>query len=154
MVFVPVLLLTGAARFLFTPLAMAVVYAMMASYLLSRTLIPNMVHYMLRPEMKLYILGEHGETAGGTGLIWRMHYAFNRQFERLRAFYISLLDLALHHRKTGLVRIRVFSLGSLGLIHFIGSDFFPTVDSGQLRLHARTPVGTRLEAGRGGVRAD
>src|SRR5579859_2816629 len=73
-VFVPVLLLTGAARFLFTPLALAVVYAMMASYLLSRTLIPNMVHYLLRPEMKLYILGEHGETAGGKGLIWWMHY--------------------------------------------------------------------------------
>ncbi len=78
---------------------MAVVYAMLASYLLSRTLIPNMVHYMLRPEMKLYILGEHGETAGGTGLIWRLHYAFNRQFERMRSFYISLLDLALDHRK-------------------------------------------------------
>ena len=104
-VFVPVLLLTGAARFLFTPLAMAVVYAMMASYLLSRTLIPNMVHYMLRPEMKLYILGEHGETAGGKGLIWWMHYAFNRQFERLRDFYISLLDMALEHRKTVLVRV-------------------------------------------------
>src|SRR5689334_996398 len=83
-VFVPVLLLTGAARYLFTPLAMAVVYAMMASYLLSRTLIPNMVHYLLRPEMKLYILGEHGETTGGKGLIWWLHYAFNKQFERLR----------------------------------------------------------------------
>jgi multidrug efflux pump subunit AcrB len=144
-VFVPVLLLTGAARYLFTPLALAVVYAMLASYLLSRTLIPNMVHYMLRPEMKLYILGEHGETAGGKGLIWWLHYAFNRQFERLRSFYISLLDLALEHRKAVLCGFLVFALGSLGLIHFIGSDFFPTVDSGQLRLHARTPVGTRLE---------
>jgi multidrug efflux pump subunit AcrB len=144
-VFVPVLLLTGAARFLFTPLALAVVYAMMASYLLSRTLIPNMVHYLLRPEMKLYIMGEHGETAGGTGLIWRMHYAFNRQFERLRAFYVSLLDLALDHRKLVLTGFLVFSLGSVGLVHFIGSDFFPTVDSGQLRMHARTPAGTRIE---------
>jgi multidrug efflux pump subunit AcrB len=144
-VFVPVLLLTGAARYLFTPLAMAVVYAMLASYLLSRTLIPNMVHYMLRPEMKLYILGQHGETAGGKGLIWWLHYAFNRQFERLRSFYISLLDLALEHRKTVLCGFLLFAVGSLGLIHFIGSDFFPTVDSGQLRLHARTPVGTRLE---------
>ncbi len=144
-VFVPVLLLTGAARYLFTPLAMAVVYAMMASYLLSRTLIPNMVHYMLRPEMKLYILGQHGETAGGKGLIWWLHYAFNRQFERLRSFYISLLDLALEHRKMVLCGFLLFAVGSLGLIHFIGSDFFPTVDSGQLRLHARTPVGTRLE---------
>ncbi len=144
-VFVPVLLLTGAARYLFTPLAMAVVYAMLASYLLSRTLIPNMVHYMLRPEMKLYILGQHGETAGGKGLIWWLHYAFNRQFERLRSFYISLLDLALDHRKLVLCGFLLFAGGSLGLIHFIGSDFFPTVDSGQLRLHARTPVGTRLE---------
>ncbi len=144
-VFVPVLLLTGAARYLFTPLAMAVVYAMMASYLLSRTLIPNMVHYLLRPEMKLYLLGEHGETAGGKGLIWWMHYAFNRQFERLRGFYISLLEMSLEHRKTVLCGFMLFAIGSLGLIHFIGSDFFPTVDSGQLRLHARTPVGTRLE---------
>src|ERR1700691_2030479 len=144
-VFVPVFLLTGAARYLFTPLALAVVYAMLASYLLSRTLIPNMVHYMLRPEMKLYILGQHGETAGGKGLIWWLHYAFNRQFERLRGFYISLLDLALEHRKTVLAGFLLFAVGSLGLIHFIGSDFFPTVDSGQLRLHARTPVGTRLE---------
>lgn len=145
LVFVPVLLLTGSARYLFTPLAMAVVYAMLASYLLSRTLIPNMVHYLLRPEMKLYLLGEHGETAGGTGIIWRMHYAFNSVFERMRAFYVSLLDLALDHRKTVLCGFMFFALGSLGLIHFIGSDFFPTVDSGQIRLHARTPVGTRLE---------
>lgn len=144
-VFVPVLLLTGAARFLFTPLAMAVVYAMLASYLLSRTLIPNMVHYMLRPEMKLYILGQHGETAGGSGLIWRLHYAFNRQFERMKSIYVSLLDLALEHRIGVLCGFALFAGGSLGLIHFIGSDFFPTVDSGQLRLHARAPVGTRLE---------
>jgi multidrug efflux pump subunit AcrB len=104
-----------------------------------------MVHYLLRPEMKLYILGEHGETAGGKGLIWRMHYAFNRQFERLRTFYISLLNLALDHRKMVLCGFLLFAFGSVGLVHFIGSDFFPTVDSGQLRLHARTPVGTRLE---------
>ena len=66
-VFVPVLLLTGAAKYLFTPLAMAVVFAMMASYFLSRTLIPTMVHYMLRAEVKLYARGEHGESAGGRG---------------------------------------------------------------------------------------
>src|SRR6202166_1489032 len=112
-VFVPVLLLTGTARYLFTPLAMAVVFAMMASYLLSRTLVPNMVHYMLRPEMKLYIRGEHGETAGGQGLIWWMHYAFNNQFERLRSFYISLLDMALEHRKTVLCGFLLFAIGSL-----------------------------------------
>jgi multidrug efflux pump subunit AcrB len=144
-VFVPVLLLTGAAKYLFTPLAMAVVFAMLASYLLSRTLIPNMVHYMLRPEMKLYILGQHGETAGGKGIFWTLHYAFNRAFERLREFYASLLDLALDHRKLVLAGFLCFTLGSMGLVHFIGSDFFPTVDSGQLRLHARAPTGTRIE---------
>jgi multidrug efflux pump subunit AcrB len=144
-VFVPVLLLTGAARYLFTPLAMAVVFAMLASYLLSRTLIPNMVHYMLRSEMKLYILGEHGESAGGHGAIWRVHYVFNRQFERLREFYTSLLDWALDHRAPVLAGFLIVAFGSLGLVQFIGSDFFPTVDSGQIRLHARAPAGTRIE---------
>jgi multidrug efflux pump subunit AcrB len=144
-VFVPVLMLTGAARYLFTPLAMAVVFAMLASYLLSRTLIPNMVHYMLRSEMKLYVQGEHGHSAGGAGLIWRTHYLFNHQFEKLRAFYTSLLDWALDHRKAVLAGFLIFAFGSLGLVNFIGSDFFPTVDSGQIRLHARAPSGTRLE---------
>jgi multidrug efflux pump subunit AcrB len=122
-----------------------VVFAMMASYLLSRTLIPNMVHYMLRPEMKLYVMGEHGETSGGHGFIWWAHYAFNRQFEKMRSFYASLLDWSLDHRKPILCGFLLFAFGSFGLMHFIGSDFFPTVDSGQLRLHARTPAGTRLE---------
>src|SRR6202522_2280722 len=102
-VFVPVFLLTGAARYLFTPLALAVVYAMLASYLLSRTLIPNMVHHMLRSEMKLYILGDEGEAAGGAGIIWKTHHAFNHQFEKFRAFYASLLDWALDRRKAFLV---------------------------------------------------
>ncbi len=144
-VFVPVLLLTGAARFLFVPLAMAVVFAMLASYLLARTLVPNMIHAMLRPEMKLYMLGHDGESAGGSGLIWQAHNVFNKQFERLRDFYVSLLDWALGHRKIILAGFAVFTLGSMGLAGFIGSDFFPTVDSGQLRLHARAPSGTRIE---------
>jgi multidrug efflux pump subunit AcrB len=144
-VFVPVLMLTGAAKFLFTPLAMSVVFAMLASYLLSRTLVPNMVHYMLRPEMKLYIQGEDGETAGGKGLIWSTHYLFNHQFERLRRFYGSLLDVALDHRKLVLTGFMLFCAASLSLIRFVGQDFFPTVDSGQMRLHARAPSGTRIE---------
>jgi multidrug efflux pump subunit AcrB len=144
-VFVPVLLLTGAARYLFTPLALAVVFAMLASYVLSRTLVPNMIHYMLPAEMKLYLQGEHGETAGGTGVFWTVHNAFNRQFERMREFYTSLLDWALDHRNMVLAGFFLFVIGSSGLIFFIGSDFFPTVDSGQLRLHARAPAGTRIE---------
>jgi multidrug efflux pump subunit AcrB len=144
-VFVPVLLLTGAAKYLFTPLALAVVFAMLASYLLSRTLIPTMVHHMLRPEMKLYALGEHGETAGGTGFIWRIHYLFNRRFEMFRSSYSSLLHWSLDHRIPVLAGFTIFSVGSLGLATLIGSDFFPTVDSGQMRLHAQAPAGTRIE---------
>ena len=144
-VFVPVLMLTGAAKYLFTPLAMAVVYAMMASYFLSRTLIPTMVHYMLRPEVKLYAQGQGGETAGGKGLIWKAHYMFNHRFERMRESYTVLLDWALSHRAPVLAVFGIFVVCSLGLANFIGRDFFPTVDSGQMRLHARAASGTRIE---------
>ncbi len=144
-VFVPVALLTGAAKYLFTPLALAVVFAMLASYLLSRTLIPTMVHYLLKPELQLYRQGEHGESAGGTGPIWKSHYAFNRRFERLRFRYTGLLDWALDHRAPVLIVFLLFSVGSLALAPLVGRDFFPTVDSGQMRLHARPPAGTRLE---------
>ena len=144
-VFVPVLLLTGAAKYLFTPLAMAVVYAMMASYLLSRTLIPTMVHYLLKVEVKLYAQGEHGESAGGKGFIWKSHYLFNRRFELMRASYTSLLHWSLDHRTPVLACFGIFIVASLGLATFIGRDFFPVVDSGQMRLHARTPAGTRIE---------
>ena len=142
-VFVPVLLLTGAAKYLFTPLAMAVVFAMMASYFLSRTLIPTMVHYMLRSEVKLYARGEHEE--GGTGVIWKAHYIFNRRFELLRASYSSLLHWCLDHRLPVLGAFFLFVAGSLCLAPLVGRDFFPTVDSGAMRLHARAPAGTRLE---------
>ena len=144
-VFVPVLLLTGAAKYLFTPLALAVVFAMLASYLLSRTLIPTMVHYMLKPEVKLYASGQHGETSGGKGIIWKVHYLFNRRFENMRASYTALLHWCLDHRGAVLTGFAVFIFGSLPLALFIGRDFFPTVDSGQMRLHARAPAGTRLE---------
>src|SRR5215468_323153 len=142
-VFVPVLLLTGAARYLFTPLAMAVVFAMMASYFLSRTLIPTMVHYMLRSEVKLYARGEHAE--GGTGFIWHVHHLFNRRFELMRASYTSLLHWCLDHRGPVLAGFGIFVVGSLCLMPLIGRDFFPSVDSGAMRLHARCPAGTRIE---------
>ena len=144
-VFVPVLLLTGAAKYLFTPLAMAVAFAMMASYFLSRTLIPTMVHYMLRPEVKLYAQGQHGETAGGKGPIWKTHYIFNRRFEQMRESYTALLDWSLAHRAPVLAGFAIFVVCSLGLAFFIGRDFFPTVDSGQMRLHVQAPPGTRIE---------
>jgi multidrug efflux pump subunit AcrB len=120
---------------------------MLASYMLSRTLIPTMVHYMLKPEVDMYRSGEHGEggTAEGHPIIWRIHFAFNRSFERFRAAYTGLLDWALDHRAPVLSAFLIFSLGSLGLAYLVGRDFFPTVDSGQIRLHAQAPAGTRIE---------
>src|SRR5436305_6324238 len=117
-VLVPVLLLTVAAKYLFTPLAGAVVFAMMASYFLSRTLIPTMVHYIPRSQGKLYARGEHGETSGGKGLIWRSHYLFNRRFELMRSSYSSLLHWCLDHRAPVLAGFSVFVVASLALMVF------------------------------------
>ena len=144
-VFVPVLLLTGTAKYLFTPMAMAVVFAMLASYLLSRTLVPTMAHFLLRAEISMYQLGIDGESAGGKGLFWSVHHWFNGLFERLRFRYIGLLDWSLRHRGRVLTAFGVVFAASLGLLWLVGKDFFPTVDSGQLRLHARAPAGTRIE---------
>ena len=144
-VFVPVLLLTGTARYLFTPMAMAVVFAMLASYLLSRTLVPTMAHHLLRAEMSLYQLGIEGEGVGGKGLFWRVHHWFNGLFERLRFRYIGLLDWSLRHRGRVLGAFGVVFVASMGLLWLVGEDFFPSVDSGQMRLHARAPAGTRIE---------
>ncbi|MBZ5576653.1 MAG: efflux RND transporter permease subunit [Acidobacteriia bacterium] len=141
-VFVPVLLLTGAAKFLFTPLALAVVFAMLASYFFSRTLVCTMSHYMLRAELKNH--RPAAETRGG-GIFRALHRGFNRQFELMRASYTSLLHWVLDHPAPVLTAFVVFVAGSLLLAGWVGRDFFPTVDSGQMRLHARAPSGTRIE---------
>jgi multidrug efflux pump subunit AcrB len=141
-VFVPVVFLEGAVRFLFVPLALAVVLAMMASYFLSRTLVPTMVHFLLAGEVDRYAEGEHGT---GPGLFWAIHGAFNRRFERMREWYRRALGWSLAHRATVLVAFALFFLLSLGLAFFTGEDFFPAVDAGQLRLHVRAPAGTRIE---------
>src|SRR5438128_2652459 len=143
-VFVPVVFLTGPAAYLFLPLALAVVFAMLASYLLSRTLVPTMVLYLLPAEVHLYADGEHVESAGG-GPIWRVHQAFNRQFERLRSTYQRILDWALNHRALTVAAMLGFALASLALFPRTGRDFFPSVDAGQFRLHVRAPAGTRIE---------
>jgi multidrug efflux pump subunit AcrB len=143
-VFVPVLLLTGPARFLFTPLALAVAFAMMMSYFLTRTLVPTMVHYMLRSEVEIYAHGEEG-LAQAKGPIWKTHHAFNRQFEKMRARYRTALGWCLHHRTRVSIVYGVFVLASLLLVLVVGTDFFPYIDSGQLRLHVRAPEGTRIE---------
>ena len=143
-VFVPVILLSGTAKYLFQPLAMAVVFAMLASYVLSRTLVPTMVRYMLKPELRLY-QGGHGHAASGAGLFGRLHRAFQRRFESFREGYSKALGRALTHRRAVLVLFGVFVVGSGLLATQLGQDFFPQVDAGQLRLHVRAPTGTRLE---------
>jgi multidrug efflux pump subunit AcrB len=243
-VFVPVIFLTGAAKYLFTPLSMAVVFAMLTSYLLSRTLVPTMVHYLLASEAELYggkldpddphadpnkarELDPHRKhpytTApdalrwaakpilfGAAGLlllfvlfspllrgqipaldqfwstfihhplammwdnvgtifdaiialaviilvvavvryllqnelIWRFHEGFNVQFEKFRRVYGGLLQLALEHRFATVIGFGVLVAVSCALFPVIGTDFFPTVDAGQIRLHVRNPPGTRIE---------
>ena len=143
-VFIPVLLLTGPAQFLFTPLALAVVFAMLMSYFLTRTLVPTMVHYMLRSEVEIYARGEEG-LAHAQGFIWQTHHAFNTQFEKMRRKYRRLLGWCLHHRVRIALIYAVFVGASLCMVMLVGSDFFPYIDSGQLRLHVRAPEGTRIE---------
>ncbi len=143
-VFVPVVLLTGAAKYLFTPLAMAVVFAMMASYLLSRTLVPTMVHFLLGAEMPLYT-EENPDTKESRSWIWRVHQRFEHHFEKFRDWYKGVLTWALYHRALVLIVFGVFVLGSGILVLVIGEDFFPYVDAGQMRMHVRAPEGTRIE---------
>jgi len=142
-VFVPVIFLSGAAKYLFTPLALAVALAMGASYLLSRTLVPTMVRYLLAREVDLY--QHHDAPHKEAGWIWTVHMAFNRWFEMRREAYRRLLAAALDNRKTILAFFLFLTIASASLIPFIGTDFFPAVDAGQIRLHVRTAAGTRLE---------
>jgi len=144
-VFIPVVLLTGAAKYLFTPLAMAVVFAMMASYFLSRTLVPTMMHYLLESELKLYQDPEYAKAEERRNWVWRIHSKFNRQFEKGREHYKHVLEWCLQHRAITLGIFGVFVLCSLPLLWVIGQDFFPYVDSGQMRLHVNPPVGLRAE---------
>lgn len=145
-VFVPVLMLTGTARYLFTPLAMAVVFAMAASYLLSRTLVPTMANFLLGSEADAH-QAENGQRQDSRrrGIFGSIHHLFNTLFERLRFRYVGLLDWSLRHRGRVLAAFMAVSVASLGLLWLVGEDFFPNVDSGQIKLHARAPAGTRIE---------
>ncbi|MGA8430572.1 MAG: efflux RND transporter permease subunit [Candidatus Sulfotelmatobacter sp.] len=145
MVFTPVVLLTGAARYLFTPLAMAVVFAMMASYFLSRTLVPTMMHYLLGSEIDLYQDPEAARREEDENWIWRVHSKFDRWFERRRENYKHALEWTLDNRGLTIGIFGLFVLLSLPLVFMIGTDFFPYVDSGQMRLHVYPPQGMRPE---------
>lgn len=135
-VFVSVFFLQGAARFLFTPLAMAVVFAMLASYIISRTLTPIMISLLIRKEH---------EAQGANNWLARFHAAFNARFDRFRDFYGWLLAGILRRRiVTPAVALLVVA-GAGALSFFVGSDFFPSVDAGLIQLHVRAPARTRIE---------
>ncbi len=139
-VFVPMFFLTGVARYLFVPLAEAVVFAMLASYLLSRTLVPTMAKYLL----KQHAPGVH-ETSG-SNVFGRMQRSFEEKFERLREGYRGLLALCLEHRKGFLPGFFACCAASVVVLYpWLGQDFFPAVDAGQLKLHLRARTGTRIE---------
>jgi multidrug efflux pump subunit AcrB len=136
-VFVPMFFLTGVAKFLFVPLAEAVSFAMLASYLLSRTLIPTLVMYIMRGH-------EHREERP-KGFMGRFQRGFERKFEDFRRGYEALLETTLQHRGVFVACFLVFCLLSLGLFTFLGQDFFPQVDAGLVRLHLRGRPGLRVE---------
>ena len=144
-VFIPVVLLTGAAKYLFTPLAMAVAFAMLASYFLSRTLVPTMMHFLLPTEIGLYQDESASAREEKENWIWRWHMKFDRAFERFRHGYKGILEWCLENAALTLILFGSFVVLSLPLIFAIGEDFFPYVDSGQMRLHVNPPEGMRLE---------
>jgi multidrug efflux pump subunit AcrB len=142
-VFVPMLLLSGVARYLFTPLAEAVVFAMLASYFLSRTLVPTLAMYLLRGAHRT---GEEGDQpARLTNRLVRFQQGFERRFEALRSRYTRLLEGALAAPRRFIAGFLIACIGSLALLPLLGRDFFPQIDSGQIRLHMRAKTGTRIE---------
>jgi CzcA family heavy metal efflux pump len=144
-VFVPVVLLTGAAKFLFTPLAMAVVFAMLASYFLSRTLVPTMMHFLLQKELVLYQDPSESDREAKRNFVWRWHMKFDHKFERLQHYYKQLLEWCVDNAGITLLLFGLLVVLSLPLTFSIGRDFFPYVDSGQMRLEVEPPQGMRIE---------
>ena len=146
-VFVPMFLLSGVARYLFIPLAESVVFAVMASYVLSRTLVPTLAMYLL----KAHSHEEKDTHSGGKddgkeeGFFRRFHLGFEAGFLRVRDAYRDTLEGALHHRGLFAIIFLILCVSSMGLIPFLGQDFFPTVDAGQFKLHIRAKTGTRIE---------
>ncbi len=140
-VFVSVIFLTGPAKFLFTPMALVVAYAMLASYVLSRTLVPVMVKYLLPKEA-----AEHGQPVRASlNPLALFHRGFERGFEGFRKGYVGMLNWGLFHRMAIFLVFGAVGVVSLAVLPFVGQDFFPLVDAGQIRMHVTVPAGTRLE---------
>jgi len=140
-VFVPMFFLNGVARFLFVPMAEAVIFAMISSFILSRTLVPTMAKYLL----KQHVPGDHEHESKSTGPLGRFQRGFEARFEKVRAGYHGLLELALTHRRPFVIGFLSFVLISFALVPFLGRNFFPAVDAGQILMHVRAPVGVRVE---------
>jgi multidrug efflux pump subunit AcrB len=141
-VFVPMFFLGGVARYLFVPMAEAVVFAMLASYLLSRTLVPTMAKYLLKEHDDAEAAKKHSSRNPFT----RFQQGFESGFERFRHAYLRLLTLCVDHSVVFLALFLLFAIGSVGLLApFLGQDFFPSVDSGQFKIHVRARTGTRIE---------
>ena len=141
-VFVPMFFLTGVARFLFVPMAEAVMFAMVWSFILSRTLVPTMANYLLQAHVR------HDEGAGpprSRNPLVRFQRSFETGFERIRQGYRGLLSMALGHRPTFVIAFLGFVAVSFLLAPFLGRNFFPSVDAGNILMHVRTQVGTRVE---------
>ena len=141
-VFVPVVFISGSAKSLFVPLAMSVVFAMLTSYFLSRTLVPTMMHYLLESDAARHA---EGHDAAPRSLPARFIQRFERGFERLRGRYGALLASTLEHRRNFVIGFAFFAAASLLLLPLVGKDFFPTVDAGLIKLHVRGVAGTRIE---------
>ncbi len=141
-VFVPMFFLGGVARYLFVPLAEAVVFAMLASYFLSRTIVPTMAKYLL----KVHEQDRVDQAKVSRNPFIRFQITFEHYFEKLRTWYYGVLGFCMEHRMIFLVAIVAFWVGSIALLYpWLGQDFFPSVDGGQFKLHARAHTGTRVE---------
>ncbi|MGA8137635.1 MAG: efflux RND transporter permease subunit, partial [Pseudomonas gingeri] len=143
-VFVPMFFLDGVARFLFVPMAEAVIFAMIASFILSRTLVPTLANYLLKP----HVHGDDGkpQVVPSNNPLVKFQRGFESAFETFRGYYHGALESALQHRRTVVVAMLAFVVASFALVPFLGRNFFPEVDSGQILLHVRAPVGTRVES--------
>lgn len=140
-VFVPMFFLEGVARFLFVPMAEAVMFAMVCSFVLSRTLVPTMANYLLKP----HVAHAHGRKAPTRNPLVLFQRGFEARFERFRAFYRDLLAMALARRGIFIAGFMAIVVASFALAPMLGRNFFPSVDAGQILMHARAPIGTRVE---------
>jgi multidrug efflux pump subunit AcrB len=141
-VFVPIFFLAGTAKYLFVPLAEAVVFAMLASYLLSRTVVPTFAKFLLPPELARH---RSHEPATPKTIFGRISQSFESGFSKFREGYRDLLSICLRHPKITVVAVLAFAVLSLGLFPFLGEDFFPGVDAGRFDMHVRMKAGTRIE---------